>query len=115
MPNRSPEGDPSKDVGRMEGVPGTPRSHPGTPKAEGFRPHKSRGWHDRHKGRRRRDRECRMLAPGAGRRRCWMSSTGVTGAIEPEKLSALMTSDRRKPRAGVYRRRKAGGGSEPHS
>lgn len=40
---------------------------------------------------------------------------GVTEFIEPEKLSALMTSDRRKPKAGVYQQCKAGGGSEPHS
>lgn len=61
-----------------------------------------------------------MLKAGSGRRERRQAAVldvrhGVTGAIEPEKLSALMTSDRRKPRAGVYRWREAGGGSEPFS
>lgn len=58
----------------------------------------------------------------AGRRQCRMSGTELLGTIQSywellsqKSLSVLMTSDRRKPRAGVYRRREAGRDSEPLS
>lgn len=108
----------SKDVGRMEGGTKMPRSHPGTRQNETvFILSRGRRW--------RRDRECGGLAPGAGsagrrRRRMSGSGTKLLGTIQSywellsqKSLSVLMTSDRRKRRAGVYRRR--GRDSEPLS
>lgn len=107
----------SQDAERMEGGTKMPRSHPGTRQDETVSIlSRGRRW--------RRHRECRGLAPGAGsagsRRRMSGSGTKLLGTIQSywellsqKSLSVLMTSDRRKRRAGVYRR--CGRDSEPLS
>ena len=84
----------------MEGAPEMPRFHPGTPQNRGVSILARVGDGDDSARRRRRDSE-------RSRERGQAAAWSYWELFSQKSSSALMTSDGRKRRAGVYRRREA--------